>query len=348
MEQKRLNYLDMAKGIGIFLVVLGHIEYIQEGTMKWIFSFHMPLFFVVGGILFRLKEEEKRLPGVTLSRKVRGILTPYLSFSLVMLTMSMLDLVLKGPAQVTGVRLLRELVDSLTGYGVHILWFLPAYFLAMTGFYLVMRYLKGWKRGIVILILVLESLFLTQKLGLREYASMELSIWGFAGMNLLIVLLRSFLALPFVLLGWYLGGTFSGGDAKKRRLPEWIIALLLVDSGFRFSQQLPIFDLHYLYVEPLHYLSAACTCVGLILLLRLLPVSRALSYLGRNSLIIMCTHASFFVVYYISLGMFFIKKFIPMPQPAFNVGVAVLVCIAEVPIIWFFNRYLKHLLGRTT
>lgn len=45
MQQKRLDYLDMAKGIGIFLVILGHIEYIQEDTLKWISSFHMPLFF---------------------------------------------------------------------------------------------------------------------------------------------------------------------------------------------------------------------------------------------------------------------------------------------------------------
>lgn len=44
MQQKRLDYLDMAKGIGIFLVILGHIEYIQEDTLKWISSFHMPLF----------------------------------------------------------------------------------------------------------------------------------------------------------------------------------------------------------------------------------------------------------------------------------------------------------------
>ena len=76
MKEKRWEYLDMAKGVGIFLVVLGHIEYIGEGTLKWIFSFHMPLFFVVGGILFRLKEEEKRRPGEALVRKARGILTP--------------------------------------------------------------------------------------------------------------------------------------------------------------------------------------------------------------------------------------------------------------------------------
>ena len=61
MPRKRLTYLDMAKGVGIFLVVLGHIEYIQEDTLKWISSFHMPLFFVIGGILSYAKRNEKSL-----------------------------------------------------------------------------------------------------------------------------------------------------------------------------------------------------------------------------------------------------------------------------------------------
>ena len=60
MPRKRLTYLDMAKGVGIFLVVLGHIEYIQEDTLKWISSFHMPLFFVIGGILSYAKRNEKK------------------------------------------------------------------------------------------------------------------------------------------------------------------------------------------------------------------------------------------------------------------------------------------------
>ena len=59
MQQKRLTYLDMTKGVGIFLVILGHIEYIREDTLRWISSFHMPLFFFVGGILAYTNRDEK-------------------------------------------------------------------------------------------------------------------------------------------------------------------------------------------------------------------------------------------------------------------------------------------------
>ena len=49
ISSKRLNYLDYAKGIGILLVVLGHIY--NNNTKLWIYSFHMPLFFIISGYL---------------------------------------------------------------------------------------------------------------------------------------------------------------------------------------------------------------------------------------------------------------------------------------------------------
>jgi fucose 4-O-acetylase-like acetyltransferase len=48
---KRIEYLDIAKGIGILLVVLGHndFEVISLFTQRLIYSFHMPLFFFLSG-----------------------------------------------------------------------------------------------------------------------------------------------------------------------------------------------------------------------------------------------------------------------------------------------------------
>ena len=45
MTDKRISYIDMAKGIGIILVVLGHSIFPSENLTTWIYSFHMPLFF---------------------------------------------------------------------------------------------------------------------------------------------------------------------------------------------------------------------------------------------------------------------------------------------------------------
>ncbi len=52
---KRLDHLDMVKGIGMFFVALGHMEDIATGTRVWISSFHMPLFLLYREYLWPLK-----------------------------------------------------------------------------------------------------------------------------------------------------------------------------------------------------------------------------------------------------------------------------------------------------
>ena len=60
MAKERFRAVDLAKGIGIILVVLGHSLKQTEADAKWIrvlvcliYSFHMPLFFMLSGFLAR-------------------------------------------------------------------------------------------------------------------------------------------------------------------------------------------------------------------------------------------------------------------------------------------------------
>jgi fucose 4-O-acetylase-like acetyltransferase len=48
---KRIEYLDVARGIGILLVVLGHNDFgaISAFFHRVIYSFHIPLFFFLSG-----------------------------------------------------------------------------------------------------------------------------------------------------------------------------------------------------------------------------------------------------------------------------------------------------------
>lgn len=48
--------IDAAKGIAIILVVLGHVCTGIPWLVKWIYSFHMPLFFMISGYLREGKE----------------------------------------------------------------------------------------------------------------------------------------------------------------------------------------------------------------------------------------------------------------------------------------------------
>lgn len=57
----RLDFIDICKGLGILLVILGHIYEPNSRVGIWIYSFHMPLFLIVSGILLNYKNTVVRI-----------------------------------------------------------------------------------------------------------------------------------------------------------------------------------------------------------------------------------------------------------------------------------------------
>lgn len=80
----RNNSIDIAKGLLIFLVVLGHAPEGSDAVHKYIYWFHMPAFFIISGLFLRetfcLREEVKK--------KAKRLLVPYLVFSIVIGTVA--------------------------------------------------------------------------------------------------------------------------------------------------------------------------------------------------------------------------------------------------------------------
>ncbi|GFP74222.1 acyltransferase family protein [Clostridium fungisolvens] len=76
---KRINYIDILRGIGILFMVMGHIGYGGDFD-KYIHAFHMPLFILVSGYFFRV-EEVNTLDFI--KRKMKMLLVPYLSFGMI-------------------------------------------------------------------------------------------------------------------------------------------------------------------------------------------------------------------------------------------------------------------------
>ncbi|MBO6250714.1 MAG: acyltransferase family protein, partial [Muribaculaceae bacterium] len=71
---------DLLKGIGILLVILGHIHIPSDLFCSLIYGVHMPLFFFVSGWFFR-----KRPIGEHLLHSLRQLLIPWAFFSMVLL-----------------------------------------------------------------------------------------------------------------------------------------------------------------------------------------------------------------------------------------------------------------------
>lgn len=74
----RVKWIDFAKGMGIFLMIMGHMPSLPVLFREWIFSFHMPLFFFLSGYVFKHQDIF-----VKFKKTIHQILYPYLGYSIV-------------------------------------------------------------------------------------------------------------------------------------------------------------------------------------------------------------------------------------------------------------------------
>lgn len=73
-------WVDSAKGIGVILVVVGHLLYNSDLPLlnKLIYSFHVPLFFILSGYV------QKEISGVNyLKRRARKLLVPFFLYTII-------------------------------------------------------------------------------------------------------------------------------------------------------------------------------------------------------------------------------------------------------------------------
>lgn len=79
MGKERIHYIDVAKGLAILIVVLGHCAVTTIGDHSRLFytiyAFHMPFWFFLSGMLYNSKDWQSFFSG-----KVKALLLPYLFF----------------------------------------------------------------------------------------------------------------------------------------------------------------------------------------------------------------------------------------------------------------------------
>lgn len=78
---KRINKIDLLRAIGIILMILGHVFYFFGKFDRYIHTFHMPLFFVISGYLYKSRPESG-LCNLIL-KKAKRLLIPYASFAVI-------------------------------------------------------------------------------------------------------------------------------------------------------------------------------------------------------------------------------------------------------------------------
>lgn len=273
----RLEYIDISKGFAIMLMVFGH-SYSASGktpVMVWVYSFHMPLFFLTTGVLYGLKNQKHETVGFNLKKKCETLLLPYFLWNtLYQLFISILAIIGGAPAKETLIHNLR-MVTLFCGSAM---WFLPAMFISSLVFLKTVN-----SRSINIFIV-----FFTTIIGLFAPKCNEI----------IEVFLRSFVGLAYIAIGFYGVKFYSTKYKKFYTIILFAISLLLVFSNGIVSIASRTFN------NPVLYMINGCLGTFIIYQVAMYikrenKFSRLFKYWGVNSIKILCLHG--FVIQIIRL-----------------------------------------------
>ena len=181
MSMQRLIWLDIAKGIAILLVIIGHMG-IPRTMSNIIYSFHMPFFFLMSGFMFSTNRPLRQ----NIVRETQKILYPYLTCSVIVL------LLFSIYRDDWGTYVLSVLYK---GWGFFPLWFVLVFYCARLIFFLLYETtrkiklkLMGGGRAIIILLYVILSALV------GAFLSFKNIIWPYNMSSI-------FAATSFILIG---------------------------------------------------------------------------------------------------------------------------------------------------
>lgn len=285
MNTDRLHYLDIAKGIGILLIIFGHT--LGSNSFRHIlYAFHIPLFFFVSGMLFHHRSYEHFI--TFLKKNSKGILLPYfvIAFLTLLLWYISSDRVISVAElqkQIFGI-FYGSSKNSYLGFNVS-LWFLPVLFLTRVGFWLITKITN--KKPFIFGILFI------------------LSIIGFG-----LFLYHPNIVLPFgldtaltgmVFFGFgYLWSSKEDKDVLRKKYGIFLALFMLIITLGVAHYTYSLYDLQIdmrinrLNNYPLFYLGAISGISMVLAVSYAIGRNRILEYFGKRSLILFAWHTAVF------------------------------------------------------
>lgn len=287
---KRIEYIDIARGIGILLVVLGHNDFalISPFAYQVVYSFHMPLFFFLSGYFINTALGFWSFT----SKRFNSLLKPYL-FTVFMIYFVSVSFEKMGFRTALG-----RIIKSLYASGYYIdwvqLWFLPHLFVvSLYAFFFYKLFAKLNSRFVkwaaLLATLGLASLFL------QRFYPFPLTVFGKT---------YQLYGLPFSLDLVLLSGFFFILGSELRQISTertfenpflfWVTAAGIILLNYLFNQRI---DFNTRTYESF-LINTAQAVTGILFTLalsrqielrvpRLVPL---LTYFGRISLMILVFH----------------------------------------------------------
>lgn len=347
-EKNRISYFDLAKGIAIVLVVFGHSKYCGENANTFLSTFHLPLFFVISGMLMALKNTTERPLRDILRKRAKGILIPYFWFSLSYVAIDLLHVLRHA---ITVDDFISHLYQSVSFRGYSAIWFLPVLFLAEMIAVIILKR-KTLFRIIAVLVLLIGLPFAISAYQ-KGYGVVCVNLFATTLYEIILTVLKGFLCAVFVVAGFYAFKLIDRAEKKwsflAKSICSLIIGIICLGVEVFVYKWNGLNDLNNLGFISLYryYLLAIIGCAGVIFICKGIRKLSLLEFFGRNSLVIMATHLNYYILYMgILAGDALILK---LGSGFLWLGAIVALIVAFLIssiLIYIINRWFRFVIGR--
>lgn len=273
---KRIKYIDIARGIAIILMIAGHV--CSNGWKRnIIFSFHMPLFIIVSGVFFKESESLKD----TIIKLLKNLILPY---SLAIIITQIAKSVINNQ-QLEIWDLIKQIIFAYSNkktffldiQGVGVLWFIPFLAISKIVFFMINKLSKedNLLKGILCMVCTFIGIYLSKKKIYLPWSfdvALASIIFFYVGYmlkkyNLIENILSNYKIMISIILLYCIGIKFGFIELAMRSYPNGLIAYMTAICG-----TLIVFEIAKIIEKLLN------------------DTTKVLSWFGRNSMYILCLH----------------------------------------------------------
>ena len=335
-SQKRIGSIDIAKAIGIILIVIGHIQS-NENFTHFIYSFHVPIFFIISGYLYKKTEKLSEY----VKKKAKTILIPYFIFGAISLIYWFVieryfrEQIVNPWIPVANLFLAQAGEYNFIANAA--LWFLPCLFCTELIFDILKRITKNEKVFLLGIILISAIGLIYNKL---DFVSLPFE------------LNTAFVAVGFYYLGYVWKNKFEQNFKSKinKNWQKVTIAIVCLIITFIFSQINNGISMYGEYYNN-YFLMYTCVILGslaVFMISEIIAKNKILEFIGKNTLIIMCIHEP---IKRVVIKLMSMATKIPEITLRTNflwiILITIILMIILVPFILIINKYFPFFLGKT-
>lgn len=316
--KERIKWIDTAKGIGIILVILGHVTSAKSNLVIVIYSFHMPLFFFLSGYVFSYKKYQNGW--LFLKKKAQNLLIPFFCFTGVAIFLGILQ---SAPWTLAEMGRFLIYIENNTRT-ITAIWFFPCLFLAEVIFYYFLLFTKEkfWISILVVIGLLGTNYFL------GKYVNHDYLPWK----------IRPALVAVVFLWAGYLIRKLIDDDKFSLNAGLFLISIALNLAFIYFNNGIQIMMTYSFYGNFLYFfITAIFGILAVMYLARFIQNLSLVNYIGKSTLIILPIHG-------LLINFFGTYNNLPLP---YNLYITLATLVITAPIIEIINRFFPQIIGQS-